>query len=138
MNRLRLLQPDMDTPQYLLQLLEVELYEAQSKLLQRVANRYQLSHTELVEEFLSPQLVLIPNATEKITVKKQKNPKPPAPEEERCWARIWNRGKGGQCTKRRLEDSDFCKAHLSRRKHGDMREEVPREIYPYRSAVFYK
>jgi hypothetical protein len=103
-----------------------------------VASKYNLSHADLVDEFLTPHLQIIPTATEKITVKKKKNPPPPAPEEERCWARIWNRGKGGQCTKRRVEDHDFCKAHLKQRKHGDFREEVPREIYPHRSAVYYK
>jgi hypothetical protein len=128
----------METPQYLFQLLEAELFEVQSKLLQRVASKYDLSHAALVEEFLGGNLQLIPNSSEKITVKKQKNPPPPAPDEARCWARIWNRGKGGQCTKRRVDGSDFCKAHVSKRKHGDFREEVPREMFPHRSAVYYK
>lgn len=128
----------METPRYLLELLETELREVQSELLRKVANKYGLSHTDLVEEFLAPRLKLIPNSHEKITVKKQKNPKPPAPDEERCHARIWNRGKGGQCTKRHIKGEDYCMAHKEKRKHGDIRDTVQRELFPARSSVFYK
>lgn len=111
----------------------------QSKLLQKVANKYQLSHQTLLEEFLpDPTLHLIPASCENIVVKKKQTRKQPTPEDERCCARIWNRGKGGQCTKRQVDGSDYCKAHLSNRKHGDFRDAVPREIYPHRSAVYYK
>jgi len=32
---------------------------------------------------------------------------------ERCLARTWNKGKGGQCSKARAGSSDFCQQHLA-------------------------
>lgn len=39
----------------------------------------------------------------------QRTLRPHAP--PRCMARVWNGGKGVQCSKRRCDDSEFCKSH---------------------------
>ena len=126
------------TPQFILELLEKELRRVQSDLLEKVATKYNLDHAELVESFLPKQLKVCPTKDVAITVTKKHTPLAPAPAEVRCMARIWNRGKGGQCTRARREDSEYCTHHMHNRKHGKIEDVLPRQLYPAHSSALYK
>lgn len=127
----------MDAPQYLWDLLEHELHLSHLALLEKVAARFDIPLEELEREVMPHGIRLVPNKETPIVIKRSMRPKPDAPQEERCFARIWNRGKGGQCTRRRPEGCDFCSQHVHTRKHGDIREEVPRSIYPKKKKLLF-
>lgn len=126
------------TPQFILELLDKELRRVQTDLLKKVATKYNLDHEELVTSFLSSPLKLTPTKDVSITVIKKINPSAPPKADHRCMARIWNRGRGGQCTRARREDSDYCTHHVSHLKHGRIDDKVPRELYPAHSSALYK
>jgi hypothetical protein len=127
----------MDVPSFLFELLEKELTNIQEKLLEKVAKKYDLSETELKEEFLTP-LKVIPNTNTKVVIcKKQKGRKIPL-DECRCMARIWNRGKGGQCTRKRKGENEYCCQHIEKRKHGDIREMPSKKVFCHKTKILYK
>jgi hypothetical protein len=130
----------MDAPQYVWELLERELHRCQAELLRRVAERHGLVFEELLSEFLtpSPAAHLVPNRDVPIVIHKQLRPKPVAPEQGRCFARVWNRGKGGQCSRARQPSCEYCVQHAAHRKHGDVRETPPRDLYPKHKLLLYK
>lgn len=54
---------------------------------------------------------------------------------ELCMARVWNSGRGGQCTKRRMgQGSEFCSIHCHKHSHGRVDGPVP----PAKLAEFQK
>ena len=59
-------------------------------------------------------------------------------ESKKCMARIWNRGKGGQCSRNKVGNNDFCKQHIECRKHGRIDENIDRNIFVKNSKVLYK
>lgn len=127
----------MDVPSFLFDLLNQQLREVQEQLLENVAKKYQLDVGKVKEEFLGP-LVLIPEKKEKVIIcKKQKGRKLPS-DEQRCMARIWNRGKGGQCTRFRKEGADCCCQHLEKRKHGLITEDPPKQVFQHTTKILYK
>jgi hypothetical protein len=128
----------MDTPQYILALLDEELRRVQRNLLERVACHYELPVEEMAALFLCEPLQLIPNHAVNIVVKKEVHPRPVPKCETRCMARVWNRGKGGQCTRKRKGETEFCAQHQTDRKHGTMHDQPPHAIFPKTCHVLYK
>lgn len=127
----------MDAPQYLWGLLERELRRSHRELLSKVATKHNLSLEDLERDFLPSTIEFVPNKKVAITIRKKLAPSPPAPEESRCHARVWNRGKGGQCTRKCADASEYCSQHKDQRKHGDMREKPPRHMYPAQKRTLY-
>lgn len=142
----------MDTPQFIFELFEKELRNIQISLLRKVATSKGLDLEELINDFLPKELTLIPNTKTIIHVKKKNAPPlPPAPE-LRCMARVWNRGKGGQCIRNRGElsncnansnvnnkqFSDYCSQHEKNRKHGRIDEPPSKDIFPKEAKSLYK
>ena len=126
-------------PQYIFDLLQNELIEYNKKILMKIAQKHELDEADILAEFLPKQLKLIPNEKETIEIVHKNEPrKPPKVESERCMARIWNRGKGGQCIRLKLKECDFCSQHKEKNKHGRIDQEVPRELFQTQSNVLYK
>jgi hypothetical protein len=135
----------METPQFIFDLLENELYSIQLNLLEKVSVRYNLNKDSLVEEFLPKKLVIIPNTKTAIEVKKRIMPQQPPCGDKRCMARVWNRGKGGQCMRARIIENatdiatnDYCLQHKKNRKHGKITEPASHNIFPHVSHAIYK
>lgn len=143
----------MDVPHYILDLLTEELREMQIKLLKKVATRHGLDHAGLVAEFAPPPdtaVAIVPNTEIAITVQKTQPRRTPKSGDNRCMARVWNRGKGGQCTRARCngtgvagaDDSgagaDYCSQHIEKRKHGRIDESVPKDTFPKKPVSLYK
>jgi len=128
----------MDAPAYLCNLLELELYRVQKSLLQDVATKYNLPYEELVQEFLASPLRMVPNKSISIVVKKKIDPKPAPPDDHRCHARVWNRGRGGQCTRPHKPENEYCAQHLVHRKHGDVRDKPDRTVFSGHAHALYK
>jgi len=127
----------MDVPTFLFDLLNQQLQTIQEGLLTKVAARYQLDVELLKQEFLE-SLTLVPEKTEKVIIcKKQKGRRLPG-DEHRCNSRIWNRGKGGQCTRFRKEGAEFCCQHIEKRKHGIIHDDPPKEVFQHNTKILYK
>lgn len=130
----------MQTPAFIFGLLDAELRRVHVELLKNVATKYKLDHDSLVQEFLPQEkldkLVDKRTTTTEVYVKHKKVAHPPP--ESRCMARIYNRGKGGQCTKSRSESGDLCALHCKYLKHGKITDPVPRELFPFHASAIYK
>jgi hypothetical protein len=124
----------MDTPAFIFELLNKELQNIQEQMCREIALKYNLDF----EEVSKPYLSIIKDKDEKIVIcKKIKSKKMPT-EEERCMARVWNRGKGGQCARGKHGDTLFCCQHGENRKHGTINEKPKREIFPRKTRIIYK
>jgi hypothetical protein len=137
----------MEAPQFIFELFEKELRAIQIKLLGKVATAKGLDPEDLVEEFLPERgLRLVPNTKTIIQVKKKNAPPAPPSAESRCMARVWNRGKGGQCVRPRSSASkgenvikcDYCSQHTKNRKHGRIDESPGKDIFPKEAKSVYK
>ena len=47
--------------------------------------------------------------------------------QDRCKARTWNNGKGGQCSSFPMPEGRYCKRHRGALAHGDVEGEIPPE-----------
>ena len=137
----------MDTPQFIFELFEKELRTIQISLLAKVAISHGLNHAELIEEFIPSRLILIPNTKTRVQVKKTNVTPSIPPPENRCMARVWNRGKGGQCIRSRgvidnksaaAIECEYCSQHQKNRKHGRIDEPPSKEIFPKEAKSLYK
>lgn len=103
-------------PDFLLELLEAELRGIQERLLQRVAQQYNLNVQELIDKMLPPKPLQV--VLDNVQVVKKSAPRREA--EVRCQARVWNRGRGGQCT-RACKVGDLCTHHFKESEKGGLR-----------------
>jgi hypothetical protein len=127
----------MNTPAFIFDLLNNELQQIQIKMLEKISKKYNIDINELKNEFIKP-LSIIPEKTEKVIImKKQKGRKLPS-DEERCTARIWNRGKGGQCSRPRKKNECFCCQHVENRKHGIISEPPSKKVFKHNTNIVYK
>jgi cytochrome c553 len=127
----------MEIPGFIFDLLSEELKNSHISLLKKVATKYALNENQLIEEFVQ-NVTITPNTTVAISIKKDYQPKETAEKCIRCMARVWNRGKGGQCTRLRKNNEDYCGQHMTDRKHGRIDEKVPRELFPNKASALYK
>lgn len=98
-------------PEFIFALLEDEIRKIQVQLLKRVANEYLLEEDELIASLLPAKPVHV--TTERVKIFRRAAPKSVAEEDTRCQARIWNRGRGGQCTRKHGKDDKLCTQHSS-------------------------
>jgi hypothetical protein len=127
-----------DTPSFVFTILNKELYDIQKKLLESVAKDHNLDADNLVATYLKDPLAtnIVPNTKTKIEVVRRAVVKTPPKAEERCMARVWNRGKGGQCTRRRVED-DLCTAHAQcGTRNGRIDKPPPEHIFGKIKVVY--
>lgn len=119
-------------PGFLFSLLDEELRRMQEALLQKVAQEYSLDADTLIKRMLPPKLHLVPD---NIKVYRSRPIEPKQGEDAcRCKARIWNRGRGGQCTRASKQD-DLCSHHQKemqvhgKLRHGWMHEPPSKELF---------
>lgn len=117
----------------------------QCNLLSKVAKAYQLDEQQLIDTFLVDPLKVASPSEQKIEVTRKLNPKPLPNEDERCNARVWNRGRGGQCTRKKCDDEGLCGHHKrlleknGKLHHGTMQTPPPRDVFvATQSNVLYK
>jgi hypothetical protein len=129
----------MDAPNFIFELFQNELENMQKTLIRKIANKYKLDEAEIINEFIPTRsLKLVPNTKVSVVVKKKLETKQVPESKSRCVARVWNRGKGGQCTRLKHEDCEFCTQHKSNRKHGRIDEKADKTIFPQSSYAVYK
>jgi hypothetical protein len=131
----------MEVPQFIFELFEKELRSIQIELLKKVATKHGLNIEEVVADFLPEHLKIVPNTKTRIQVKKKHAPAEPPKAEVRCMARVWNRGKGGQCMRERLNNTrkcEYCSQHEKNRKHGRIDEQPSQKIFPQKANAVYK
>jgi hypothetical protein len=126
----------MTTPEFILDLFTDEIQRIQIDLLQKVADKYNLDHLTLISEFIPNKINIISNNQVRITIKKVQETKK-IEDNNKCMARVWNRGKGGQCSKKKLENCDYCTIHTKNRKHGRIDEQLDRNKFPTKSTSFF-
>jgi len=120
----------MDVPQFILTLLEEELRQSHIRLLEKISDHYGFDLNEMKETFLPEKpLEIIPQNVIKVQIKKCYQPRTPPPLEERCMARVWNRGLGGHCIRRRCQETEYCRLHQKGLKYGRMDEPVPADKF---------
>lgn len=125
------------TPEFILDILNDELRSYHIILLEKVATKHKLDLNELISDFLEESAKIIPKNKISINIEKKLEPRTP-PVECRCMARIWGRGKGGQCTRKCSEKSEYCIQHVSERKHGRIDESIPKDKFPQKTKCLYK
>lgn len=129
----------MDVPSFVFQLLQEEICDIQRKLLERVAERYMIPPEDLIDEFVNGKGVqILPEKKEKVVICKKQKGRAVPEDEHRCYARVWNRGKGGQCTRKKVLGSEYCYQHVEERRHGNMGEVAPAKIFRNKTKVIYK
>jgi hypothetical protein len=129
----------MDAPNFIFELFQNELIYMQKHLIHKIATKYNLDEAALVNEFIpAHSLKLVPNTKVSVVVKKKLEAKQIPDIKNRCVARVWNRGKGGQCTRLKHEDCEYCAQHKSNTKHGRIDEKADKAIFPQSSHAVYK
>jgi len=128
----------MSLPEFLHDIIKDEILQIQKELLRKVAKQYNLSEEKLFSEMLqdNASLHVVSNTDIKVEIIRKQMPRKSVPDSERCIARIWNRGKGGQCT-RRISNSDhkMCTHHCKeydangKLRHGTMNDTPPKDLF---------
>ena len=128
-------------PSFVLDILDSELRSMHISMLQQIAKDYNLDAMELESKYLPTQKMQVASSAKtKVEVIRRMNPKAPAESTVRCLARIWNRGHGGQCTRERKNDTDFCGHHAKLMKeeghlrHGRIDESPPCDVFSQNGA----
>ncbi len=98
-----------EVPEFLFALLEQELRKVQIDVLKKVAKEYELNEDELIDRILPTKPIHI--MPERIKIVRRPALKPPIEADDRCQARIWNRGRGGQCTRNATTADRLCRQH---------------------------
>lgn len=127
----------MDAPSFIFDILNKELYNIHEAMLQKISIKYKIDIDELTMEFLTP-LNIIDETIEKVVIYKKQQKKFIPNNDNRCCARVWNRGKGGQCTRACKSNSLFCLQHVEVRKHGLITEKPSKDIFCKKQTVIYK
>lgn len=128
------------TSRFVFDLLDAELKRVQTELLERVAVKYGLDRESLVKEFVETTLRVIPDAHAKVEVIRKKPRSRICGKENvdpKCMARVWNRGRGGQCSRDAKPGTCFCyqHEHEESRKHGIITADPPANVFkPTRRA----
>lgn len=119
-------------PDFLIGLLEQELRSLQEKLLRKVAKEYDINPEELVAKMLpSTSLYMVPDRIKVVRKASQRTNIEPT---NQCQARIWNRGRGGQCT-RANKEGGLCTHHAKELqkegllRHGWIHEPPSKEVF---------
>lgn len=135
-----------EIPAYIFKILDKELYDIQCDLLKKVATTYNLCEKEVIEKFLTDPLKVLPPTDKQVVITQKHNAPPPVPDDRRCMARVWNRGKGGRCSRSMCADSDLCGHHCKLLEkngflqHGKMNEPPPKSAFatPSKKQALYK
>lgn len=135
----------MEAPNFIFNLFEKEIIRIQTELLTKVAAKYDMDKDALIQEFIGG-VTLVPSSKIKIVVHKQLNPRTPPNEDNRCRARIWNRGRGGQCIRSsQMATSDsnggdckYCYQHATQRKLGTIDDPPDKSQFPQKPTSLYK
>ena len=84
---------------------EQYIYNQNINLLKKVSIKYNIDLDELINKFL--------NKPKKNNFKLQKTQKKCSLDNtERCDSRTWGYGQGTRCTRKRFNNSNYCKTHL--------------------------
>lgn len=105
----------MNIPKKVLNLFDDKLNEMHKQLLIKIANDYSLNEDELFDRYLGNITIVHDKNTEVKTVFERKhinNSYDDLKQEDRCIARTWAKGYGGQC-KYKKKDKDLCQLHLN-------------------------
>lgn len=127
-------------PDFLMSLLENELRSLQENLLRKVAAAYNLDDKEMIDRFLPPTpLQIIPDS---VKIVRKPCPRAEVPLEARCKARIWNRGRGGQCTRGAKTEDGLCTHHYKEQeqdgklRHGWIHDPPSKELFGKPKALY--
>lgn len=119
---------------YIFEILDDEIYDVQSKLLDRVAAEYKLDAAELKKKFLTKKVRVTPNADTRVEVIRKNHCGEVSPE-QRCIARI---ATGQQCTRGRCKDhAEFCRNHTKQLPHGKITDPMPEHMKKKERRALY-
>ena len=128
----------LEIPGFVTALLAQEMKDSVERVLKKVAVDYNLQYEDLFARYLATDVEILSSKLENITIKRS-IPRPAAPAEERCMARTWNGGKGGQCKNKHAviagkEKAEYCKAHLKKSeanalKYGRVDKDPPAGLF---------
>ncbi len=132
----------MNVPSYISQLLDEELQKVKLQVLQAVSAKYNIDLEDLKRTVLPDSSKVKPHTD--VNIKIIKTRKMMVEEGERCKARIWNRGTGGQCNRRHVK-GELCSQHSTQLetkgtlKHGWIHEKPPQgTFHTKRPTALYK
>lgn len=121
----------LEIPGFVTALLAQEMKEAVDRVLKRIAADYAIPYDDLFAKYLADDVEILSSKLEHITIKRSV-PRPIVPPEDRCMARTWNAGRGGQCKKRHAAGEEYCKAHakaVDSLKYGRIDQDPPAGVF---------
>lgn len=126
----------VDVPSFLLKVLENEIKDICIGVLKKVCDRHSLDFEEVCREVHlfgknneDSQLSLASERKQIINIVKKKPPKAVVEDSCRCMARVWNQGRGTQCTRRKIEGTELCTQHSKNLKHGLITDKTPTQMF---------
>lgn len=125
----------MEVPAFIFECLQEEIKKVQVEVLKKVADKYGINLEDMVEEFVSGVSL---NREEKVYICRKQRARTLPDEDKRCLARVWNRGKGGQCTRMKCDGEDFCVQHVAYQKHGVISAPPPKDVFGKSIRALYK
>jgi|TARA_B110000259_G_scaffold45782_1_gene53068 hypothetical protein len=96
-------------PVFVKTLFENEINKIKINLIKQISKDYSLNEEELIKEYTC-NINIINSKMENIEITKKHKYNSGLSKEDRCFARVYNNGKGGQC-KRSKNIDDLCTLH---------------------------
>lgn len=134
----------MEVPAFVSKLIDDELLRIKRDLLRNVSAKYEIPYEELEANILNVHQIKSQIGEVSAPIKIVKTRKSSVPSNERCLARTWARGEGGQCN-RRAGKEGLCLQHAKqletdkKLKHGWIHEKPPKDTFTIkRPTALYK
>ena len=121
-------------PEFIIGIFEKEFNTLFSNKLQQISIDYNISFEELKEKYII-DYKYIDKKTKNIVIKEKRIYNPNISQNDRCLARTWNEGRGGQCKRKKSFDNNLFKNHLKilndkgKLKHGLITDEKSFQIF---------
>jgi hypothetical protein len=126
-----------DLPPYIIGLFENQINIIKINLLTQISIDYKLDKDKLIEEYSCP-IEIISKKLENIKIVKTNNYNINIADDMKCFARVWNNGKGARCKKTKHIDN-LCTLHYNKLqkegnlKYGYINEKRPIGIFKYKN-----
>jgi|TARA_B110000259_G_scaffold187788_1_gene243335 hypothetical protein len=128
---------DIPIPLFIKDLFKQEINNIKIKLIEKIADDYNLNELELKEKYLC-DIEMISKSLENVQITKKHKYGSKVDTKHRCEARTWNNGVGGRCKRVQNQDGLCTLHHNSNIKNGSLKyglitEPKSKEIFKFKN-----